>query len=86
MGWCVAWSATWLGDLDPTNGIVVRDEHVMLGWGRDYSDVAPLIGVILGGGKQTLSVECRRLVATLVDAGIPREAHDNTLCPAPDRI
>ena len=35
----------------------MRDEHVMLGWGRDYSDVAPLIGVILGGGKQTLSVE-----------------------------
>jgi transglutaminase-like putative cysteine protease len=58
-----AWVGAWLGpqhgwvDLDPTNGIVVRDEHVMLGWGRDYSDVAPLIGVILGGGKQTLSVE-----------------------------
>ena len=39
-------------------GLPVRhDEHVMLAWGRDYSDVAPLIGVILGGGKQTLSVE-----------------------------
>jgi transglutaminase-like putative cysteine protease len=58
-----AWVGAWLGPqhgwvgLDPTNGIVVRDEHVVLGWGRDYSDVAPLSGVILGGGGQTLSVE-----------------------------
>ena len=57
-----AWVGAWLGpehgwvDLDPTNGIVVRDEHVVLGWGRDYSDVAPLRGVILGGGAQALSV------------------------------
>ncbi len=40
-------------DLDPTNGIVVQDEHVVLGWGRDYGDVTPLRGVILGGGEQT---------------------------------
>jgi transglutaminase-like putative cysteine protease len=58
-----AWVGCWLGaehgwvDLDPTNGIVVRDEHVVLGWGRDFADVTPLSGVILGGGKQTLSVE-----------------------------
>jgi transglutaminase-like putative cysteine protease len=58
-----AWVGAWLGPqhgwagLDPTNGIVVRDEHVVLGWGRDYSDVAPLRGVILGGGGQALSVE-----------------------------
>ena len=37
-------------DLDPTNGIVVRDEHVVIGWGRDFGDVTPLRGVILGGG------------------------------------
>jgi transglutaminase-like putative cysteine protease len=58
-----AWVGAWLGPefgwvgLDPTNGIVVRDEHVVLAWGRDYSDVAPLRGVILGGGAQALSVE-----------------------------
>lgn len=58
-----AWVGAWLGpqhgwvDLDPTNGLLVRDEHVMLGWGRDYSDVAPLRGVILGGGEQTLTVD-----------------------------
>lgn len=58
-----AWVSCWLGpahgwlDLDPTNGIVVRDEHVVLGWGRDFGDVTPLRGVILGGGEQVLSVE-----------------------------
>jgi transglutaminase-like putative cysteine protease len=58
-----AWVGCWLGaahgwvDLDPTNGIVVRDEHVVLGWGRDFGDVTPLRGVILGGGEQSLSVE-----------------------------
>ena len=58
-----AWVGAWLGpqygwlDLDPTNGIVVQDEHVVLGWGRDFGDVTPLRGVILGGGEQALSVE-----------------------------
>ncbi len=58
-----AWVGCWLGaehgwvDVDPTNGIVVRDEHVVLGWGRDFGDVTPLRGVILGGGEQALLVE-----------------------------
>jgi transglutaminase-like putative cysteine protease len=57
-----AWVSAWLGpdhgwiDLDPTNNLVVRDEHVVLGWGRDYGDVSPVRGVILGGGTHSLSV------------------------------
>jgi transglutaminase-like putative cysteine protease len=57
-----AWVGCWLGpehgwiDLDPTNGIVVAEEHVVLGWGRDYSDVSPICGVILGGGSHSVSV------------------------------
>lgn len=57
-----AWVGAWLGpehgwvDLDPTNDLVVRDEHVVLGWGRDYADVSPVRGVLLGGGAHTLSV------------------------------
>ncbi len=57
-----AWVGCWLGpedgwvDIDPTNGILVGEEHVVLGWGRDFSDVSPLLGVILGGGKHTLAV------------------------------
>ena len=44
-------------DFDPTNGLLVRDGHICLAWGRDYGDVAPLKGVVLGGGGQKLSVE-----------------------------
>lgn len=57
-----AWVGAWLGpehgwiELDPTNGILVKDEHVLLGWGRDYGDVSPVRGVILGGGEHSLSV------------------------------
>ncbi|MDR2690482.1 MAG: transglutaminase family protein [Azoarcus sp.] len=37
-------------DFDPTNAQIPSLEHVTLGWGRDFSDVSPLRGVILGGG------------------------------------
>jgi len=43
-------------DFDPTNDLVVDDEHITLAWGRDFSDVAPMRGVILGGGDQELEV------------------------------
>jgi transglutaminase-like putative cysteine protease len=43
-------------DLDPTNNVVVGDGHVTLAWGRDFSDVTPMRGVILGGGEQKLEV------------------------------
>jgi transglutaminase-like putative cysteine protease len=45
----------WL-DLDPTNNMVPSDGHVTLGWGRDYGDISPLRGLILGGGSHTLTV------------------------------
>ena len=57
-----AWVGCWLGpelgwiDLDPTNDLIVGDEHVVLGWGRDYTDVSPVLGVLLGGGEHTLEV------------------------------
>lgn len=57
-----AWVGCWLGprhgwvDLDPTNALVVSEEHVVLGWGRDFSDVSPIRGVILGGGSHGLDV------------------------------
>ena len=43
-------------DLDPTNNLIPSVEHITLGWGRDFSDVTPLRGVINGGGIQTLKV------------------------------
>jgi transglutaminase-like putative cysteine protease len=56
-----AWVGAWLGaahgwvDLDPTNDLIVRNEHVVLGFGRDYADVSPVRGVILGGGDHSVS-------------------------------
>lgn len=43
-------------DVDPTNNIVPSDGHVTVAWGRDYGDVSPLRGLILGGGAHTLKV------------------------------
>jgi transglutaminase-like putative cysteine protease len=51
--WCA--EAGWV-DLDPTNNVLVGDEHITLAWGRDFSDVTPMRGVILGGGEQELEV------------------------------
>jgi transglutaminase-like putative cysteine protease len=45
----------WL-DLDPTNNLVPSNGHVTLAWGRDYGDVSPLRGLILGGGAHMLKV------------------------------
>lgn len=43
-------------DLDPTNDLLPDQRHVTLAWGRDYGDVSPLRGVILGGAQHTLHV------------------------------
>jgi transglutaminase-like putative cysteine protease len=45
----------WL-DVDPTNNVVPSNGHVTLAWGRDYGDVSPLHGLVLGGGDHTLKV------------------------------
>jgi transglutaminase-like putative cysteine protease len=42
--------------MDPTNNVVPSDGHVTLAWGRDYGDVSPLHGLVLGGGAHTLKV------------------------------
>ena len=56
-----AWIAVFLPgqgwfDFDPTNGTVIGEGHLTLAWGRDYADVAPLKGVIYGGGMHQLDV------------------------------
>ncbi|OYQ32814.1 transglutaminase [Niveispirillum lacus] len=57
-----AWVQAWCGphdgwiDLDPTNGRQCDTDHVTLAWGRDYDDVCPLRGVILGGGHHGVLV------------------------------
>ena len=39
-------------DFDPTNNLIPDTEHITLAWGRDFGDVSPLRGVILGGGDE----------------------------------
>lgn len=57
-----AWVSVWCGpelgwmDFDPTNALAVADEHIAVAYGRDFSDVTPLRGVIVGGGTHTPDV------------------------------
>jgi transglutaminase-like putative cysteine protease len=56
-----AWFSVWCPEFgwvefDPTNNMQAQNEHITLGWGRDYSDVSPTRGFIHGGGAQTLDV------------------------------
>lgn len=62
-----AWVEVWLGGwwaYDPTNRVPAGERHVVVGRGRDYSDVPPLKGLYSGGGSQNLdvTVEVTRLV------------------------
>lgn len=56
-----AWVSVFVPDLgwvdfDPTNNIIPHDQHITLGWGRDFSDVTPLKGIFYGGGQSELEV------------------------------
>jgi len=56
--WVLVWcgsEAGWIG-LDPTNAMLASDEHVVLAIGRDYTDVAPMDGVLVGSGGQRIDV------------------------------
>ena len=48
----------WL-ELDPTNDTMVGTDHIAVAWGRDFGDVSPLRGIILGGGRHSLSVSVK---------------------------
>jgi len=44
-------------EFDPTNNLLPSDKHIIIAFGRDYHDVAPIKGVVFGSGKQTLDVK-----------------------------
>ncbi len=52
--WVRAWCGSNLGwvDYDPTNDCLVRDDHIVVAHGRDYSDVAPIKGILRVSGRQ----------------------------------
>ena len=43
-------------DVDPTNNQASSERHVTLAYGRDFDDVSPIKGVVLGGGEHGLTV------------------------------
>ena len=43
-------------DFDPTNGVIPSSGHISLGWARDYSDISPVRGVVVGGRRHSLRV------------------------------
>ncbi|MEY2408352.1 MAG: hypothetical protein QOF48_1022 [Verrucomicrobiota bacterium] len=56
-----AWVSIWCGDagwidLDPTNNVMPSNRHFTVAWGRDYDDVSPVRGVLIGSGSHQLSV------------------------------
>jgi len=54
--------AGWV-DFDPTNNVLPGDQHITIGWGRDYADIAPMKGIIVSSGSHGLavSVDVRRV-------------------------
>ncbi len=65
-----AWLSVWAGELgwvdfDPTNNMIPEAEHITVAWGRDYGDVSPINGFIVGGGAHQVSVavDVNRLAA-----------------------
>lgn len=56
-----AWFSVWCPDFewidaDPTNNLFPRDRYITAAWGRDFSDVSPLRGVVVSGGSHRLGV------------------------------
>ncbi|MFH5821636.1 hypothetical protein [Georgenia sp. AZ-5] len=60
-----AWASVWVPGggwvhIDPTNDQFIDNRYVVLGWGRDHLDVAPLRGVAYSPGEgstQSVGVE-----------------------------
>jgi transglutaminase-like putative cysteine protease len=56
--WVLLWCGPargWVG-VDPTNGIWMAGDHVVVAIGRDYAEIAPVDGVVLGSGAQSMEV------------------------------
>lgn len=56
-----AWVQVWCPetgwvDLDPTNDVAPSQRHITVAIGRDFGDVTPLKGLLLGGGGQKVRV------------------------------
>jgi transglutaminase-like putative cysteine protease len=66
-------------DLDPTNNQIPYDHHIVLAWGRDYDDVSPIKGVILGGGNHKVKVTVDIAPITSGETLGPVEPHEEAV-------
>ena len=78
-----AWASVWAPetgwvDFDPTNNLIPRDEHITIAYGRDFQDVSPVTGVLLGGGPHHVDVAVD--VTPALQPGAP------TASPGADRL
>ncbi|HWX90882.1 MAG TPA: transglutaminase family protein [Rhizomicrobium sp.] len=74
-----AWFSVWAPpfgwvDLDPTNNLLVGESHVTASWGRDYGDVAPVAGIILGGHDHVVEVGVDVIPVDQADPQLPHIA------------
>jgi transglutaminase-like putative cysteine protease len=79
-----AWASLWCGeagwvDLDPTNNLLPSDRHVTIAWGRDFGDVSPARGVLVGSGSHQLrvSVDVMPLSEGMHSSGEKDESTEN---------
>jgi transglutaminase-like putative cysteine protease len=63
-------------DLDPTNALLPDTRHITLAWGRDYGDVSPLRGVMLGGAEHTLTVGVSVVPLASADEQVDARSHE----------
>lgn len=59
-------------DFDPTNDVIPSNGHITVAWGRDYSDVSPFRGVMIGGGEHTIDVDVQ--VESVPEIPIPSDS------------
>ncbi len=73
--WVSVWDPAfgWV-DFDPTNDVVPAEDHVTLACGRDYGDVSPVSGIVVGAGRQVLSVGVDVLAVSETDGGMQSQS------------
>jgi transglutaminase-like putative cysteine protease len=73
--WVSVWDPTfgWV-DFDPTNDCIPGEDHVTLAFGRDYGDVSPVSGIVVGAGRQILEVGVDVIASSDAEADVSQES------------
>jgi transglutaminase-like putative cysteine protease len=61
--------AGWV-DFDPTNGLMPSDSHITVAWARDYDDLGPIRGILVGGRRQRLQVSVDVVPVEVAPTGV----------------